>query len=62
MFQIFNIGHRLEVVCDERVAGDIVSVAREFQVDAQLVGHVEFSQGRPLVIEAADELFEFDAQ
>ena len=41
MFRVFNMGHRLELYCQEEVAGDIISIAKEFGVDARVVGRTE---------------------
>ncbi|HHX38070.1 MAG TPA: phosphoribosylformylglycinamidine cyclo-ligase [Clostridiaceae bacterium] len=44
MYQIFNMGHRLEIYCDEVVALDIIEHCRLFQLDAQVIGHTEKSK------------------
>lgn len=41
MFQVFNCGHRIEFYCDESVAQGIIDIAKNFNVDAQIVGYVE---------------------
>ena len=41
MFQVFNCGHRIEFYCDESVAQGIIDIAKSFNIDAQVVGHVE---------------------
>lgn len=41
MFQVFNCGHRIEFYCDESVAEGIIEIAKSFNVDARIVGHVE---------------------
>ncbi|MCR5803593.1 MAG: phosphoribosylformylglycinamidine cyclo-ligase [Clostridia bacterium] len=41
MFQVFNCGHRIEFYCDESVAQGIIDIAKSFNIDAQIVGHVE---------------------
>ena len=41
MFQVFNCGHRIEFYCDEKVAQGIIDIAKSFNIDAQIVGHVE---------------------
>ena len=44
MYQIFNMGHRLEIYCDPAVAEAIISVSESFHVDAKIVGHVEANE------------------
>jgi phosphoribosylformylglycinamidine cyclo-ligase len=61
MAQIFNIGHRMEIVCDPKIVKDIAAIAANFSVEAKLVGHVERSPGRTLRIHASDQCYEFQA-
>ncbi len=41
MYEVFNMGHRLEIYCDEATAHEIIAIAKTFEVQAQIVGHVE---------------------
>ena len=41
MYQVFNMGHRLELYCEESVAGSLIGIAQSHGVDAQVVGYVE---------------------
>lgn len=41
MFSVFNMGHRMELYVDEAVASDIISLSKEYGVDAKIVGRVE---------------------
>jgi phosphoribosylformylglycinamidine cyclo-ligase len=59
MLQIFNMGHRMEVICDPKVVKDIVAIAASFGVMAKVVGHVEPSPGRSLMIRIANQYCEF---
>ena len=44
MFQVFNMGTRLEIYVDsDTVAHDIISIANDFHIDAQIMGRVEAS-------------------
>jgi phosphoribosylformylglycinamidine cyclo-ligase len=40
MFQIFNMGHRLEIYCAPDTAARIIAIAEKYHVDAQIVGRV----------------------
>ncbi|HEY4800836.1 MAG TPA: AIR synthase-related protein, partial [Bacteroidia bacterium] len=46
MYQVFNIGHRMEMYTDAKSAVKIISISRSFGVDAQIVGRVEKSAGK----------------
>ena len=51
MYQVFNMGHRLEIYLPESQAGAIINYAKEFGIDAQVVGHVEEFEGVEVMIE-----------
>lgn len=50
MYQVFNMGTRLEIYTNEKDADTIVSVSKKFGVDAQVIGRVEESNTRELLI------------
>ncbi|MFS4456162.1 AIR synthase related protein [Maribacter sp. 2304DJ31-5] len=52
MYQVFNCGHRLEIYAKPEVAQDLISISKEFNVDAQIVGRVETSVTKKLTIES----------
>jgi phosphoribosylformylglycinamidine cyclo-ligase len=41
MYEVFNMGQRLEVYCPAEVAGGVIAIAREFGIAAQVIGRVE---------------------
>lgn len=52
MYKVFNMGHRMEIYLPETYAKEVIEISRAFHVDAQIVGHVEPSHNRELVIES----------
>jgi len=55
MYQVFNMGHRLEVYTpDEAAANDMIDLAQAYGIDAQIIGRVEASASASLMI-ANDE-------
>lgn len=50
MYQVFNMGTRLEIYTNETDAGSLISIANRFGVDAQVIGRVEESGKKELVI------------
>ncbi len=52
MYQVFNCGHRMELYVDEKVAEDIISISKSFQVDAKVIGRVEDSKAKKLTIQS----------
>jgi len=59
MYQVFNMGCRMEIYTDENFAKNIVSLASEFNIDAQIIGRVEESEKKELVIDADGEKLVF---
>ena len=41
MYQVFNMGHRMEIYVRPEVAEQVVAISRSFNIDAQVVGHIE---------------------
>ena len=52
MYKVFNMGHRMEIYLPETYALRIIEISKSFNVDAQIVGRVEKSDTRELVIES----------
>jgi Phosphoribosylaminoimidazole (AIR) synthetase len=51
MYKVFNMGHRMELYLPEEYAERVIEISESFRVDAQIVGRVESSDVRELVIE-----------
>lgn len=41
MFQVFNMGHRMEIYCDEKSAKGIIEAAGSFNLAAKIIGYTE---------------------
>lgn len=52
MYQVFNMGHRMELYIDEAIAAEIIEISRSFNVEAQIVGRVEASEEKKLTIKS----------
>jgi len=50
MYQVFNMGHRMELYVPEKVADELISISESFGVEAQIVGHCEESKDKKLTI------------
>ena len=50
MYQVFNMGHRMELYVPEAIANILISISQSFGVDAQVVGRVEASPKKQLTI------------
>ena len=56
MYQVFNMGTRLEIYTDEKSAAQFISIAQSFGVDAQVIGRVEESEKKEVEIKVGDEV------
>lgn len=59
MYKVFNMGHRLEIYVDEKHAQTIIDIAKSFQVEAKIVGHVMPSPASRLTIHSEAGSFEY---
>jgi len=44
MYQVFNMGHRMEIYVRPEVAEKVIAISKSFNIDAQVVGHIEEGQ------------------
>jgi phosphoribosylformylglycinamidine cyclo-ligase len=59
MYQVFNMGHRMELYVDPQLANEIIEISKSFKVDAQIVGRVEKSDHKKLTIQSTYGTFEY---
>jgi len=59
MYQVFNMGHRMELYVPKDIAIDIIEISQSFHVDARIVGRVEDSENPRLTIKSHLGSFEF---
>ena len=59
MYQVFNCGHRLELYVAKKVANSLIAIASKFNVEAQIIGHVEASPEKKLTIKSEYGTFEY---
>jgi phosphoribosylformylglycinamidine cyclo-ligase len=50
MYQVFNMGTRLEIYTNEKDTDKIISISKSFGVDAQVIGRVEPADKKELII------------
>jgi phosphoribosylformylglycinamidine cyclo-ligase len=43
MFSVFNMGHRMELFCNEETAKEIIKISNQFRVDSKIIGFCEKS-------------------
>ena len=59
MYQVFNMGHRMELYVNESIAQEIIDISKSFNVDAQIIGRVEASDNKKLTITSEFGTFEY---
>ncbi len=52
MYKVFNMGHRLEVYLSPEHAEEVIAISKSFNIDAQIVGRVEESDKKELIIKS----------
>lgn len=52
MYQVFNMGHRMELYCEPEVANELIAISESFNVDAKIIGKVEESSQKKLTIKS----------
>ena len=64
MHQVYNMGHRLEVFCKPGLESTLINLAKEFEIEAQVVGRTEPSDDpsgkNHLEIKLADEILQYE--
>ncbi|MDR1745785.1 MAG: phosphoribosylformylglycinamidine cyclo-ligase, partial [Tannerella sp.] len=57
MYRVFNMGHRMEIYLPEQFAAEIIAISKSFGIDAQIIGYVENSNKKELIIESKNGRF-----
>ncbi|MFI5163688.1 MAG: AIR synthase related protein [Bacteroidia bacterium] len=59
MYQVFNMGHRMEIYTDKKSAAQLISISKSFGVDAKIIGRVEKSLNKKNKLTIKSEHGEF---
>ena len=59
MYKVFNMGHRLEFYVPESMASEIIEHSAKFNLNAKIIGHVEFSKGEKVTIDSDKGVFTY---
>ncbi|WP_346239209.1 AIR synthase related protein [Niabella insulamsoli] len=59
MYQVFNMGTRLEIYTEEADAASIIEAAKKMGVDAQVIGRVEAAEKQSLEIQLGEQVLKF---
>ena len=53
MYQVFNMGHRLEIFTDAASASALIEIAKTFDIEAQVIGRVEACDNKELILQGS---------
>jgi phosphoribosylformylglycinamidine cyclo-ligase len=56
MYQVFNMGHRLEIFTDKETASFLIKEAKQFDIEAKVIGRVEASVKKELQLHVNDNI------
>lgn len=60
MYQVFNMGQRLEIFTNEAAAAQLIAIAKDLNIDAQVIGRVEDSDKKELKIKTPNGWLEYN--
>jgi phosphoribosylformylglycinamidine cyclo-ligase len=52
MYKVFNMGHRMELYVEEKNARSIIDIAKNFKLDARIIGRVEKSDAKKVTVKS----------
>ena len=58
-YQVFNMGHRMEIYVRPEMAEKVIALSKSFNIDAQVVGHIEEGK-RSLTIQSEFGTFDYE--
>ncbi|MDR0796462.1 MAG: phosphoribosylformylglycinamidine cyclo-ligase [Tannerella sp.] len=50
MYKVFNMGHRMEIYLSPEFAAEVIAISKSFNIDARIIGRVEESEAKALII------------
>ncbi len=60
MYKVFNMGHRMEIYTDQVSAQGIIDICRDFNVEAQIIGHCEAHEGPQVTVKSDKGTFVYN--
>ncbi|MEL7422663.1 MAG: AIR synthase related protein [Bacteroidota bacterium] len=60
MYQVFNMGHRLEVYLPEAQAAEAIAIGKSFGIDTQIVGRVEAAPEAVVEVQSPHGVFTYN--
>jgi phosphoribosylformylglycinamidine cyclo-ligase len=61
MYKVFNMGHRMEIYVPFEIASDLIAISESFGIAAQVIGKVEFFDGKQVSIKSEKGEFSYNS-
>lgn len=59
MYQVFNMGHRMEIYLPARFADTVMAIAAKYGIEARVIGRVKKAQGEKVTVKSPFGKFEY---
>ena len=59
MYQVFNMGHRMEIYLPARFADTVMAIAEKYGIEARVIGRVKKAQGEKVTVKSPFGKFEY---
>ncbi len=59
MYNVFNMGHRMEIYIEEQFSKEIIDICKEFNLDAKIIGYCEKSDSKKLTITTENGTYKY---
>ncbi|MDX1910978.1 MAG: AIR synthase-related protein, partial [Saprospiraceae bacterium] len=59
MYQVFNMGHRMEIYLPAQFADKVMTIAEKYGIEARVIGHVVEAQGEKVTVKSLYGEFEY---
>ncbi|MCZ2299287.1 MAG: phosphoribosylformylglycinamidine cyclo-ligase [Chitinophagales bacterium] len=53
MYQVFNMGHRMEIFTNEKTAEQIIKISNSFGIEAKIIGYTNSSEQKELILKGS---------
>jgi phosphoribosylformylglycinamidine cyclo-ligase len=59
MYQVFNMGHRMEIYVAGDIASDIIGISERFGIQARIIGRCEKADSKKLTIKTETGIYTY---
>ena len=61
MYQVFNMGHRIQIFTEEKHAKAMIELIQSFNIEAKVIGFTDAYSGKKVTIQSAGHTFSYTA-